>query len=149
MAIGDSGDEILELAISKEMESYHFYMALARHVDTVKMRDVFEELAREEMEHKARLELEIIKMGKVVPGRQDHAGPDSDYILSSDEAPLNIDYKDMLLLAMEKEGASFRTYVDLVARARDDQARELLLALAEEEVKHKLRFKKEYDLLLK
>jgi len=28
-------------------------------------------------------------------------------------------------------------------------ASELLLALAEEEVKHKLRFKKEYDLLLK
>ena len=129
MAIGDSSDEILELAISKEMESYNFYMALARHVDTAKMRDVFEELAREEMEHKAKLELEIIKTGKVAPDRHD--------------------YKDMLLLAMEKEEASFRTYVDLVARARDEQARELLLALAEEEVKHKLRFKKEHDLLLK
>jgi rubrerythrin len=149
MAIGDSSDEILELAISKEMESYHFYMALARHVDTAKMRDVFEELAQEELEHKAKLELEIIKMGKVAPDRHDPAGPDSDYILSSDEAPLNIDYKDMLLLAMEKEEASFRTYVDLVARARNEQARELLLALAEEEVKHKLRFKKEYHLLLK
>ena len=149
MVIGDSSDEILELAISKEMESYNFYMALARHVDTAKMRDVFEELAREEMEHKAKLELEIIKTGKVAPDRHDPAGPDSDYILSSDDTPLNIDYKDMLLLAMEKEEASFRTYVDLVARARDEQARELLLALAEEEVKHKLRFKKEHDLLLK
>jgi len=55
----------------------------------------------------------------------------------------------MLLLAMEKEKASFRTYVNLVANARDEQTQELLLALAEEEVKHKLRFETEYDLLLK
>lgn len=50
---------------------------------------------------------------------------------------------------MEKEEASFRTYVNLVVNARDVQTQELLLALAEEEVKHKLRFETEYDLLLK
>ena len=55
----------------------------------------------------------------------------------------------MLLLAIEKEDASFRTYVNLVANAGDEQTQELLLALAEEEVKHKLRFETEYDILLK
>ena len=50
---------------------------------------------------------------------------------------------------MEKEKAAFRTYVNLMAETRDEQTRELLLALAEEEVKHKLRFETEYDVLLK
>ena len=50
---------------------------------------------------------------------------------------------------MEKEEAAFRTYVNMVAEARDEQTQELLLALAEEEVKHKLRFETEYDILLK
>lgn len=148
MPTGDSNNEILEFAISKEMESHHFYLALSRHVDTVKMREVFEELAQEELEHKAMLELEIIKTGRAVAARHEPAGPDSDYIVSNSQLPLDIDYRDMLLLAMEKEKASFRTYVDLVATARDEPTRELLLALAEEEVRHKLRFETEYDLLV-
>ncbi|MBL7188045.1 MAG: ferritin family protein [Phycisphaerae bacterium] len=146
----DSSSEILEFAISKEVESYHFYMAISRRVDTAKMREVFEELAAEELEHKAKLELEIIKTGKVIPAQEEpQAGPDSDYIVDEDNALLDMDYRDMLLLAMEKEEASFRTYVNLVANACDEQTKEMLLALAEEEVKHKLRFETEYDLLLK
>ena len=146
----DSSSGILEFAISKEVESYHFYMAITRRVDTAKMREVFEELAAEELEHKAKLELEIIKTGKVLPAQEEpQAGPDSDYIVSEDNALLEMDYRDMLLLAIEKEDASFRTYVNLVANAGDEQTQELLLALAEEEVKHKLRFETEYDILLK
>jgi hypothetical protein len=106
-------------------------------------------LAEEELEHKARLELEIMKAGKTVSTKQKPARPDSDYILSDDQSPLDMDYRDMLLLGMEKEEAAFRTYVNLVANAPDEQSRELLLALAEEEVRHKLRFETEYDLLVK
>ena len=53
------------------------------------------------------------------------------------------------MLAMEKEEASFRTYVNLIPTIHDQQSREVLLAIAEEEVKHKLRFEIEYDMLLK
>jgi rubrerythrin len=60
-----------------------------------------------------------------------------------------MDYKDMLLLGMEKEEASFRIYIDLISQVQDKESREVLLALAEEEVEHKLRFETEYDLLLK
>ena len=146
----DPSSRILEYAISKEVESYHFYMAMSRRVDTDNMREVFEELAAEELGHKARLELEVIKSGKVMTAQEEsEPGPDSNYILSEDDALLDLDYMDMLLLAMEKEEASFRTYVTLVAKTRGEQSRELLLALAEEEVKHKLRFQTEYDILAK
>jgi rubrerythrin len=145
----DSYEEILEFAIAKEVEAHHFYLALAGRVDTPRMRKAFEDLAEEELEHKARLELEIMKTGKTVSTQQKPGRPDSGYILSDDQSPLDMDYRDMLLLGMEKEEAAFRIYVNLVANAPDEQSRELLLALAEEEVRHKLRFESEYDLLLK
>jgi rubrerythrin len=145
----DSDEEILGFAISREVEACHFYLALAGRVDSARMREMFEDLAAEELEHKARLELEIIKRGKTTPAEQETTRSDSDYIISDSTSLLDMDYKDMLLLAMEKEEASFRTYVNLVANARDEQSQELLLALAEEEVKHKLRFETEYDLLLR
>jgi rubrerythrin len=145
----NSYEEILEFAISKEVEAYHFYMALAGRVDTEKMRTVFEDLAEEELEHKAKLELEMMKMGKAVAVEERPAPSDREYIVSDSSSPLDMDYKDMLMLGVEKEEAAFRTYVNLVAIAHDEESREMLLKLAEEEVKHKLRFETEYDMLLK
>ena len=143
-------DEILKFAISREVEAYHFYLALAGRVDSSEMRKVFEDLAKEELEHKARLELEVMKTGKTVAVKQKLTPrPSSDYIISDDESQLDMDYKDMLLLGMEKEEASFRTYVNLVANAQEEESQEVLLALAEDEVRHKLRFETEYDMLLK
>lgn len=146
----DSIEEILEYAISREVEAYYFCKALAGRVDTPKMRQVFEDMAAEELEHKAKLELEIIKMGKTLTAQQMPAGrPESDYIISDSDAPLDMDYTDMLLLGMEKEEAAFRMYVNLIPNVHDEESREVLLALAQEEVKHKLRFQDEYDMLHK
>jgi len=141
--------EILELAIAREVEAYNFYLALADRVKEQQIREIFESLAKEELEHKAKLELELMKTGKTVVVEEKPLRPKRSYILSDDESPLDMDYKDMLLLGMEKEEAAFRIYVNLVASARDEESREVLLAIAEEEVKHKLRFQTEYDLLLK
>ena len=142
-------DEILEFAIAREIEANNFYMALAERVASPEIRKIFEDLAEEELEHKAKLELEIMKTGKVLPVPGKTTIPKHDYIVSDDQSLLDMDYKDMLMLGMEKEEASFRTYVNLVAQAKDVESGELLLALAEEEVKHKIRFETEYDLLLR
>jgi rubrerythrin len=146
----DSVEKILEYAISREVEAYYFCLALAGRVDTPRMRQVFEDMAAEELEHKAKLELEMIKMGITLPTQQMPAGrPESDYIISDSDAPLDMDYADMLLLGVEKEDAAFRTYVNLIPNVKDEESREVLLALAQEEVRHKLRFETEYDMLHK
>ena len=107
-------------------------------------------MAAEELEHKAKLELEMIKMGKTLPTQQMPAGrPESEYIISDSDAPLDMDYADMLLLGVEKEDAAFRMYVNLIPNVKDEESREVLLALAQEEVRHKLRFETEYDILHK
>lgn len=149
MAKVSPDEEVLEFAIARELEAYHFYLALAERVDSAEMRRVFEDLAKEELDHKAKLELEIMKMGEVVPTEVKAAVPEHEYVVSDSGALLDMDYKDMLLLGIEKEEASFRTYVNLLMSVRDEESREVLLALAEEEVKHKLRFEMEYDMLQK
>jgi rubrerythrin len=149
MGSANPDDEILEFAIAREVEANQFYLALAERVVSAEMRKVFEELAEEELEHKARLELEVMKTGKVIRPGERVTIPEHEYIVSDVESGLDMDYKDMLMLGIEKEEAAFRTYVNLVGQTQDEESREVLLALAEEEVKHKMRFETEYDMLLK
>ena len=150
MGQDDFDYEVLEFAIHREVEAYYFYMALSERVDSAQMSQVFKEFAKEELQHKTKLELEVLKLGQVVP--VDEELPDAsrdNYIVSNTNSLLDMDYKDVLLLAIEKEEASFRTYINLVPTVSDQKSREVLLAIAEEEVKHKHRFEIEYDILLK
>jgi rubrerythrin len=145
----NSNQRALEFAIAKEVEAHHFYLALADRVEDPKMRKVLENLAEEELEHKAKLDLEVMKLGRTVSTEQRPGRSSDEYILSDRATLIDMDYKDMLLLAIEKEDAAFRIYVNLAGNTQDEESQEILLALAQEEVRHKLRFEAEYDALLK
>ena len=134
---------------TREIESNWFYLALADSVDNMEMSEVFVGLAKEELEHKAQLELELMKAGLTVKIKDATVAPSREYIVSNNTALLSMDYKDILLLCIEKEEASFRTYVNLLPTIHEQSSREILLGIAEEEVKHKYRFEVEYELLLK
>ncbi len=149
MAEFETVEEILELAVAREEDAHIFLMALAARMVNPDMRKVFEELAAEELEHKARLELEIVKTGRIVRESKKKL-----YFKANDYAEdvgseIDMDYKDLLTMAMQKEESSFRLYVDLASRVTDEDAYETLLALAEEEVRHKMRFEMEYDNILR
>ncbi len=141
--------EILELAVSREVEAYHFLMAMAERVASKAIRNLFEELAEEELQHKSTLELEMMKLGHTVPIDQVLPGPKNIYVLSNSTSKLDMDFRDVMLLAMEKEEVSFRTYVDLIGQISNQESKEILLNLAQEEVAHKLRFKTELETLQK
>ena len=138
----------LEFAISREVDAYHFYMALAERANSIEIKKVLEEFAQEELEHKEKLELELIKKGQTLSAEDNQPMP-SPPIPPNTSPLLDMNYKELLFMAMQKEKASFRTYVDLVPKIRNEDSREVLLEIAEEEVKHKLRFEMEYDMLSK
>jgi len=148
MAEFESYDEILDLAIAREEDANQFYLALAARVQRPEMRKVFEELAGEELEHKAKLELEVMKTGRVVTTMQD-VDIGVERAVGFNKADLDMDYKDVLIIAMQKEESAFKLYVDLAGRVTNEDSKETLLTLAQEEVKHKLRFEMEYENLLK
>ena len=145
----ESDQEILEFAIFRENEAYNFYMAMAGRVKDDRISKVFEDLAAEELEHKAKLELEIMKTGRTVSTELEPPRPANEYIISDSMAPLDMDYKDVLMLGIEKEDSAFRTYINLMGSVHDEHSKEVLLALAEEEVRHKVRFENEYKYLQK
>ena len=141
----DSIDDILKFAIAKEEASYQFYTDMARQMRTETSNAIFDELAKEELNHKAQLELEIIKRGKVVKPSEDEPNRiKGDFVLEED-FPKDIDYTDALMIAIRKETASFKLYVELMRIAENEEAFEAFMALAEEEVRHKLMFEVEYN----
>ncbi|MBN2138872.1 MAG: hypothetical protein JW720_13775 [Sedimentisphaerales bacterium] len=143
----DTFEAIVEFGILKEEQANKFYLAMAERVADRQIAALFAALAEEELEHKAKLELELMKMGRTVDISEGVAEfNDSDYIYS-DSPELDMDYADVLQLAIAKEDAAFRIYFDMAAMAKSKEAREMLVEMAQEEVKHKFRFEIEFDRL--
>ena len=151
--MGDIGsiEEILEFAIAREMEAEAFYRVLAGRVSNPAMAELLLEFAKEETEHQALLELEMLKLGQIVPAEKEEVDSErifelmSEDYLPQDESWVDMSYEDLLVLGMRKEKASFRLYVGLAAIIQDEQLQDVLLSLAEEEAKHKLKLELDYD----
>ncbi|MDV7397641.1 ferritin family protein, partial [Arthrospira platensis SPKY1] len=101
------------------------------------MKQIFRQYAHEEMNHKARL-LEIRETGQMeVKTEKVNDLRISDYVVDVMPSP-DMSYSDALVLAMKKEKAAFRLYLDLAERAKDEDVKAVFLNLAQEESKHKL-----------
>lgn len=139
-----SVQEILEFAIGKESASAAFYHGLAAKMEKPWMKKTFEDFAREELEHKAKL-IAVRNGHTLEPSREKILDLKiADYTVGGEPSP-DMDYPDALLLAMRMEKAAFRLYHDLADRSSDEGLRLTLLALVQEEARHKLRFELEYD----
>ena len=141
----DSIEQILEFAIVKEEASRQFFIDMSQRMEDDMSRKLFKALAKEELQHRTQLELELMKTGKVVPKVYDESSrTKADYTLD-EEFSNDMGYTDALLLSMEKEAASFRLYVDLMKVTENDEAIEVFSALAEQEVRHKLQLEDIYE----
>lgn len=137
-------DDILDFAISSEQEAVDLYTGLAGSARDNAMREVFESFANEERGHKTRLT-------RIKEERSFNFSPESitdlkigDYLVDKEACP-GMSYKDVLILAMQKEKAAFKLYTGLAEKAPNDDLRDVFLSLAQDEAKHKLRFEIEYD----
>ena len=146
MSQDNSATEILDFAIGNEEAAIELYRRLAAKTNSPSMRDVFEGFAREEEGHKAKL-LGVKQAGTLTFQSAGEKVTDlkiGDYLVDADPEG-DPSYQDALILAMKMEKAAFKLYTDLAEAAPDAELRDLLLRLAEEEAKHKLRFEIEYD----
>jgi len=137
-------DEILDFAIAREQEAHDFYVGLAGKMDRPEMRDVFLQFSREELGHKAKLE--AVKAGKKLQlsAAKVMNLKIAEYVV---DVPVDdeLDYQRALVVAMKREKVAFKLYTDLAATAESPELRDMLLGLAQEEARHKLRFELEYD----
>ncbi|HIJ72095.1 MAG TPA: ferritin family protein [Planctomycetes bacterium] len=145
----ESDEEILQFAIGRETSSYQFYTDLAQEMENPMMKLLFENFAKEELRHKAMLELELMKRGLVVPEPVDTDDLDQTDVMVAIDPETGVDYKNALVLAINKEEKSFRLYIELAAMVKDKNSRETLLSLAQDEAKHELQFEIEYGAVTK
>lgn len=137
-------NEILDFAILAEQEAVDFYTQLADLSNDKHISDIFLDYAKEEIGHKTKL-INIKNDGSLKIGGA--SVPDmkvSDYLTDVEIKP-GLTYQEALIVAMKKEKAAFRLYMDLSEKADDETFKNLFLTLAMEESKHKLKFEIEYD----
>jgi rubrerythrin len=137
-------EEILDFAIQNEDLAAKFYGDLAGKSTDPAMRSSFQDMAREEIGHKKKLQ------AFKASGQLESSSAKildlkiSDYLVDV-EISESMEYQDVLIMAMKREKAAFKLYKDMAAAARDPELKETLLGLAQEEAKHKLLFEIEYD----
>jgi len=137
-------EDILNFAIKNEQDSYDLYSKLAGEMKNPGTRKFFEDMAREELGHKAKLM--DVKKGKYLE-------PDTKKVMDLKIADYLVDvepqgemtYGKALIFAMKAEKAEFKLYVDLADRTSNADVAKTLMFLAQEEAKHKLRLEIEYD----
>ena len=140
-----TADDILDYAIENEQGAVDFYRELAGKASKSWVKKIFEDYAKEEEGHKAKIE--AVKAGrKLQPVEKKVLDLKlGDYLVDIEPTP-DMDYQSALVLAMKREKAAFRLYSALAEQMEDhEELRDLFLLLAQEEAKHKLRFEVEYD----
>lgn len=140
----ESVNDALDYAINEEEAAVEFYREIAGKVKQSGMNSLLLQFSKEEHGHK--LKLIDIKNGNLMP---DAAGKVTDlkigdYMVDVEPGP-DLDYQDALIVAMKKEKAAYRMYVDLAASTASPEIKTIFLSLAAEEANHKLRFELEYD----
>lgn len=140
-----SVDDILNFAISREIEARIFYLELADFVEEPEMAEVLSSLAFVEGNHKAMLE--SIKAGRISLDPEKVTGFGITEKVDEIEPDEKMDYLELLVVGMKKEERSRLLYTNLASITQNQQIKDIFLKLAGEEAEHKLRFEIEYDLM--
>jgi rubrerythrin len=139
-----SVNEVLDFAIARENEAHLFYVRLADMVKKPELVKAIRVFADEEVEH--RIKLETVKAGEAAIKKEEVGNLNiADYVADVEPHP-NMNYTEMLVVAMKKENLSYQLYTNLAAISLTKELRDIFLKLAQEEAEHRLRFEYEYDL---
>jgi rubrerythrin len=136
--------DILNYAIAREAEAHSFYKDLSHHVEKSDLQKTLQNFALDEFQHK--IHLEAVRDGEVAMHPDEVGSLDIADSLIDIQPHDNMDYSEVLAVAIRKENAAFNLYSKLAEAARDPKTRKIFLLLAQEEAKHKLALEIEYDL---
>jgi rubrerythrin len=130
--------DILDLAIQREEEAYEFYMDIHGQIDDQGVKDTLEFIAGEEKKHKAFLinyregnyGADALRMADVVEYKI------AEY-LEAPDIEGDMRSEDVFLIAAHRESRSHKFYTELANLHADGDVHNMLLKMANEELKHK------------
>jgi len=136
--------KIMDFALEKEKEAVQFYKMCSEMTDQSNMKEVFLEMSHEEEKHVNMIR--NFKPGSIERGKLDIV-PNlkiSDYLVDM-EFSKDMNFQQLLILAMKREEKSIQLYTALAESNSDENVVKLFRMLAQEELRHKNRIEKEYD----
>jgi rubrerythrin len=142
--MGITFEDIVRFAIEEESGATELYKKMSSSVERLNAKVMFDELAAEEAKHKeffsklSKESMPDISLEKVTDLRI------SDYLVDIPFRP-EMEYQDILIMAMKKEESAVKLYSDMATRVQEPELQKLLKFMAQEEAKHKLRLETEYD----
>ena len=141
-------EQALDFAIEREKEAHAFYLEWAEKVIGEDVTKVFLEFAEQEYQHKETLEK--VRTGGKVFRFKDDLFPSMHLVDFATDARLGPDMtlEDALAVAMKREKASYRTYIELAAATEAEALVDIFLSLAHEEANHRVRLEIEYDVVI-
>ncbi|MFA4875337.1 MAG: ferritin family protein [bacterium] len=133
-------NQLFSVAIQREIEAHEFYVQVAERVDNEGVKQVFNQLALEELGHK-----ELLEKFKSDPTlvMKFSETPLVDYKIAeaTDEPRLSIHMKpsDAIALAIKKEQRSVEFYQGLAQSTSDGEMKKIFENLARMELGHKVK----------
>lgn len=130
--------QLIETAIKREEEAYDFYRGILSKVNEDSVRESIEEIAEEEKKHKAFL----VKYRDEQWSPKDLKMSDVTFYKIAEyqkEPEIKSDMKseDIYLVASHRELRSHQFYSELAGLHSDSEVKELLMKMANEELRHK------------
>ena len=139
----DEFKKIMLQAIDNEMEAYTFYRTVSDKAKDKKLKDLFDELAKDEAKHKLTLEGFLTKAPEKM-----HFSASQDYkvVDALPTPPLSADLKplDGLVIAIRKELEAMQMYTQLANTSADTEQKNIFTELASMERGHKSRLEDIY-----
>jgi rubrerythrin len=135
--------DIIQMAISREVESYTFYRTVSDKVKDANLKKLFNELAGDETKHRQFLEGLLTKSVKEmhITGAKDYKVGDS---LKTPKLTADLKPIDGLVLAIKKELEAMQMYTQLANATDDFVQKSLFQNLAAMESGHKARLEDLY-----
>jgi rubrerythrin len=139
----EDAKNIISTAIDREVEAYTFYRTISDKVKDSVLKNLFDELAGEEKQHReflqGMLSKDVTKM---------HFDPKKDYkvVNAMPSPPLSVDMKplDGLVIAIKKELEAMQMYTQLANLSAETEQKLLFSQLANMESGHKARLEDIY-----
>ena len=141
-------ENIIKMAISGEEESHALYQKAAQLVQGTQSRTMLEELASDELGHKAKLE-GLLRQGiswNIAEGEFKKVADlkVGDHLEAKPLAE-GADLQDVLIVAIQREKESHELYAGLAGVSADETVRNLFDFLANEELTHKRKIESLYE----
>ncbi len=139
-------DSIIEKAIANEEEANQFYLKLSEKVSDKTVKDTLLYLAGEEKQHKEYL-LRYRQENFIVNNTDNDEAANNKIaeFLQPPQVKYDMDSKEVYLLAAARELNSYNFYKGMAAIHPDGEIKQMLLKMANQEMKHKEKVEYLYD----